>query len=177
MTIRTSPLATLAAGAALALSGCGGGDVAGAPTDRAFAAEMVPHHVSAVEMAELARSRARTPFVRRLAVGIERSQRAEVRELRTQDAELAEAGVARGSLGMSMADMGMHGMSTAQLARSRAFDRDFLRMMIPHHEGAVRMARIERRRGEDPELRALAARIVAAQERELRAMRAALRRA
>lgn len=46
-------------------------------------------------------------------------------------------------------------------------DHDFVAMMIPHHEGAVEMAKVELRYGKDPAMRKLAQAIVAAQDKEI----------
>jgi len=50
-------------------------------------------------------------------------------------------------------------------------DRDFAAMMIPHHQGAVDMARIELQSGKDPVLRRLAQGIIVEQLQEIDVMR------
>ena len=51
-------------------------------------------------------------------------------------------------------------------------DRDFVAMMAPHHQGAIDMARIYLRSGRDPQIRRMANKIIADQEREIRDMQA-----
>jgi hypothetical protein len=53
-------------------------------------------------------------------------------------------------------------------------DRDFVAMMVPHHRGAVDMAKAELRYGHDARLRRLAQKIVENQQKEITLMRAAV---
>jgi uncharacterized protein (DUF305 family) len=49
-------------------------------------------------------------------------------------------------------------------------DKDFVMMMMPHHQGAIDMAKVELKYGKDPTLRAMAEAIIAAQEKEIEEM-------
>jgi uncharacterized protein (DUF305 family) len=188
--MRLKLLAVMAATTLLAVAGCGSDDsepaaggehdghstsaqtaTAGSGVDRAFVAAMIPHHESAVEMAEIAQQRGESAFVKKLADAIIRTQKAEIARMRREDAALANAGVDTADLGVPEHMMGMdQDMST--LRSAKPFDPAFMKMMIPHHEGAVTMAKAELARGADPELKRLAREIITAQEREIRQMRA-----
>jgi uncharacterized protein (DUF305 family) len=55
-------------------------------------------------------------------------------------------------------------------------DHDFAAMMIPHHQGAIDMARAELRHGRNEQLRRIAQEIVIEQQQEIVAMQLAVKR-
>lgn len=171
-------LITAALAVIVAVSACGGSapsDTAasaqGNETDRAFIAGMIPHHESAIAMAETAKDQGESVFVGSLADDIIGSQGHEIESMQEIDAELASAGIEVGDLGMSDSMMGMEG-DMAALEAAQPFDREFIDMMIPHHQGAIQMARIELSDGQNTELKNLAQAIIDAQSREIEEMNA-----
>ncbi len=82
----------------------------------------------------------------------------------------SKSGVERASLDVPDHMKGMDD-DPARLKRADRFDHAFIKMMIPHHEGAIEMAKIELARGQHPELKAFAQEIIDARQREIDAMR------
>jgi uncharacterized protein (DUF305 family) len=175
-TLRATLVAALAVIALAA--GCGGGDddnggsrdVRANGTDAAFVNAMIPHHEAAVDAADLALSRAEHRRLESLAEGIVQFQSAELATLRTVRDVLQEAGVEEGDLGLSRSEQGMD-HDPAELRDVADFDCAFLEMMIPHHEGAIRMARAELQSGIHAELRRMSETIIDSQGSEVRQMK------
>ena len=46
-------------------------------------------------------------------------------------------------------------------------DKNFVNMMIPHHQGAIDMAKVELQYGKDPQLLEMARKIIEAQDKEI----------
>lgn len=154
------------------VSACGGTD-----PQQAFLQSMVPHHRSAVEMAAAAESEAKTEFVRKLSSDITNSQTEEIGEMgqihkRLFDAPLKPDMGAHSALGLSAEEAGMSHMDGADMIQGKKpFDRAFVDAMVPHHEGATRMAEEVLDETEDPQLRKLAEGIIAAQKKEIAEMK------
>ena len=62
-------------------------------------------------------------------------------------------------------------MAGMHARRSGEVDRDFVAMMIPHHQGAIDMARAQLRHGHDERLRRIAQEIIVTQTQEIEVMR------
>jgi uncharacterized protein (DUF305 family) len=61
-------------------------------------------------------------------------------------------------------------MQDMHIAFSGNSDVDFVRGMIPHHQGAIAMAKVQLQHGKDATLKKLAAKIIADQEKEIAQM-------
>lgn len=148
--------------------------------DATYLTMMVAHHSQAIDLGELARTRAADPAVRRLAESIAVGQGREVIVMATWLVDHGQPEPTPESVD-AMDDMGMPGMLTrdqlGDLAdlRGTAFDRRFLQDMVQHHQGAVAMAEDVMGSGRDVRVMEMAAEVVAGQGAEIRRMRALLK--
>lgn len=186
-------LAALAALSALALGACGNSTssppapssttataTATAPAgehndaDVRFAQMMIPHHQQAIEMAQLAPTRAASPQVKALAAQIEAAQQPEIDQMKGwlsawgQPTDVGMSGMNHG--GMSDGMMSEADMAKLQASSGKAFDQQFLQMMIVHHQGAITMAKTEQVNGHYPPAKTMAATIIRTQSDEIAKM-------
>jgi uncharacterized protein (DUF305 family) len=143
--------------------------------DVSFLQQMIPHHQQAIDMAGLVEGRTTTAAVVDLAGKIEKAQDPEIEQMTAWLKEWGEDTSAGHEMpGMDHEMPGM--MSDEQMAQleqasGAAFDQLWLTLMIAHHQGAIDMAKTELSDGADGDVKALAKRIVTAQEAEIRQMR------
>ena len=120
-------------------------DSSHSPADVQFMQDMIPHHHQAIEMAELVAERTNRPELIDVAGRINVSQADEIAFMQQWLRERGQHVPDPAAHGAMHTDHTMAGMATpeqmAELARAKsaAFDRLFLTLMITHHEGAVTM--------------------------------------
>ncbi|MFE2432725.1 DUF305 domain-containing protein [Streptomyces sp. NPDC059373] len=194
---RRSTLVAVAGAAALVLAACGnsgstsGHDMSsmnsGSPSasatasagahnaqDVAFAQQMITHHRQAIEMADLAATRASSTEVKSLATTIKGAQDPEIKTMSGWLTSWGEA-VPQEMEGMDMPSGTPGMMSTADMTKldkesGTEFDTMFLQMMVQHHEGAVEMATTEQSKGAYGPAKTLAASVITAQTAEIKKM-------
>ena len=131
--------------------------------EQAFMEQMVPHHQSAVVMANLALAKTDRPEIRRLAGQIAAAQEGEIARMESWHEAWFGGGL--------MPDMtGPHGamdLGALEELSGDEFDRAFLSMMIPHHASAITMAENVMMGSPRGDVGMLADEIIAAQAMEI----------
>jgi len=145
------------------------GSGAMAMDQKAFIAMMVAHHQMAVDMAKVEIRRGKDPQVKAMAKQVVADQSKEIAEMKSWYRNWYGEEIP--SMPMSGA-MGMMGMSMDmdELRTTTEPDRVFLRMMQPHHAGAILMADMVLQGKPRKEVSDLAKQIVAAQSDEMGSM-------
>ena len=140
--------------------------VNGQYSDQRFIDMMVPHHMMAVQMAQVALQKGQHPEIKQLANSIISSQQREIQALKNLKKRLY--GTANTPTMMNPVNMANTGMLMPdQLAQQHPFDRAFIDSMIPHHASAIDMASVALMRSTNPEIKRIARAIVDAQSQEI----------
>lgn len=164
--------------------------------DVSFAQMMIEHHRGAIEMADLAPTRAASDDVKQLAAKIKAAQAPEIKQMSgwltawgtgpvasSSSAMGGMSGMSSSSAMGSMSGMpqgssaSMPGMMSGEqmdqltAATGAAFDKMFLQSMMAHHQGALEMAKTEKKSGQNRDALALADSIISSQTAEIATMK------
>ncbi|MEO5617774.1 MAG: DUF305 domain-containing protein [Candidatus Eisenbacteria bacterium] len=146
----------------LALTACGA-ERQGADFDLRFIDNMTTHHQSAIDMARAAEATLTHPETKEFARQIIADQTKEIDQMKAwRDAWYEGAPSAKSDKipGMDM----QHEMGGGDS------DISFIEMMIPHHQGAIEMAKAALQQAKRPEIKQLAQSIIMAQDAEIQRM-------
>jgi uncharacterized protein (DUF305 family) len=111
--------------------------------------------------------RYRTPLAAGLLLAALAAFPAEAQQAQQQQPAMSQTGGMTGMHGPAMLSAMERMQQGMDAPMSGDPDVDFARMMIPHHQGAIDMARSELEHGKDEELRRMAQKIIDDQEREI----------
>ncbi len=146
---------------------------ASAAMELQFLDTMIAHHRGAVEMSVQAESLAQRAEVKELAANIIDAQEREIAKMsewrerwfegKPEAVNLEFPGMTEGMAGMDMKKLGS--------LTGDQFDVEFVRQMIPHHEGALKMAKAIQAQDARPEVKELAKDVIKSQETEIKQMK------
>jgi uncharacterized protein (DUF305 family) len=144
---------------------------ASAPYDLQFIDTMSEHHSSAITMAKIAVEKAQYPELKAFARKVIAAQQKENEQMKSWRAGWYKESPPALNMELPGMEGSMMGMEGLQGATGREFDLMFIEMMMPHHAGAVTMAKDAASRAEHSEIKNLAGKIILDQQREIEQMR------
>lgn len=145
-----------------------------------FVDAMIPHHQGAVEMAKEVLDKSQRPEMKKLAQDIIAAQNREIEQMKQwRKAWYPKAGnkpMAWHAQMNHMMQMSPEQMQAMMMkgdlgAADAEFDLRFLNAMIPHHEGALVMAKDVLNKSKRPEMKKLAQEILTSQQEEIDQMK------
>ena len=140
--------------------------------DLDFVQGMMPHHQGAIDMAKVVLQYGKDPEIKKLAEGVVKAQEGEIAFMKDW---LTKADQAAFPVVPDSAKANEQAMSVMMKNMSATYsgdaDVDFVNGMIPHHQGAIDMAKVAQQYAKDPSLLKLAGDIVGAQEGEIAFMK------
>lgn len=145
--------------------------------DEAYIADMLAHHEGALNMAESAGAFAVHDEIRTLAGNIIQTQGTEVMKMRTWQKEwgyketMSGGHLSHSGGGMDMAGDMVEMQNKLQGLTGEAYDKEFLKQMIIHHEQAIEMSQYAETNAKHQEIKGLAADVISAQTTEIEQMK------
>ncbi len=142
--------------------------------DHDFANMMMMHHQGAIDMSELENAKGTNTQIKTMAQSIITAQKTEIAQMQQliKDHKMPEAkqqpAELHKELTASMNKM-MDNMSSVKMMGNT--DMDYVMMMIPHHEAAVKMAEAEISYGKQAALKQMAKKMIIDQNKEIKELR------
>ncbi len=137
-----------------------------------FVKSMIPHHQGAIDMAKVDLQYGKDPEITQLAGEIVKAQESEIA---TMNAWLEKRGASAGETDPASTkayETAMDGMmKNMHVTLTGDPDVDLVKSMMPHHQGAIDMAKVVLQYGKDAEVKTLAEGIIKAQESEIEFMK------
>ena len=132
-----------------------------------FMQSMIPHHQGAIDMAKAVLQYGKDPEVKTVAENVIKAQESEIAFIKgwlgktDQNALVVVPDSVKGN------EQAMAAMKDMAAPYAGDADVDFLKSMIPHHQGAIDMSKVALQFAKDPEVLKLAQYIITAQEAEI----------
>lgn len=172
----TDTMHNMGAGSASSMSGImqkGMEDMKAIPStgnpDNDYAALMKAHHMSAIEASQVQLAQGSDQGIKNMAQKMLDDQQKEVAELNTFLAGHSAHGGGDAFYKEVMANMGT---MSSSMDHSGSIDKQFVSMMIPHHQGAIDMSKSYLKAGaHETKLKDMANKIIAAQEKEIKQLK------
>lgn len=145
--------------------------------DEAYIADMLAHHEGALNMSENAGAFAVHDEIRTLTGNIIQTQSAEVMQMRTWQKEwgyketMSGGHNSHGGGGMDMGGDMVEMQNKLQGLTGEAYDKEFLKQMIIHHEQAIEMSQYAETNAKHQEIKDLASSVMSEQKTEIDQMK------
>ncbi|MEO6132344.1 MAG: DUF305 domain-containing protein [Saprospiraceae bacterium] len=138
--------------------------------DLDFATMMIMHHQAAIDMSTVQLTRGTDAQIRSMSQNIITAQKAEIAQMQqfVSNHKMSDSKHEHGEMHNELAEtMKMMQDTMMSMHMSGNPDKDYVVMMIPHHESAITMAEEELEHGKSLEMKKLAQSIIISQKKEI----------
>lgn len=139
-------------------------------TEIDFVNMMIIHHQGAIDMAATEVSSGQDENIKSMANNIIKDQQKEIASMQSWLEKNKDKKSTSGNNSMKLMES-MNVMKNPNMKMTGDADKDFVSMMILHHQGAIEMANVEIDTGTDPEIKMMAQEIIKKQKAEVEQMK------